>query len=380
MNELTVKSQIGNCLVQFNEIDNKIQKALENADNIKSKAAQKHSAGWSFGGKDKRIAIEALQDVTSDLADSQIELVQTQEILFNAQKRLSQNMTTLYQIGAMSLAANRMVYNELKLKLSNASREQLSELAKEELRRTIKQIEEMQDALIVQERQKQKILEHEQTIESLKNKASNLGQTSYSQSQKIDSQGRDISDLQKNYDSIAMSLGVHGKQIQVVAKKADELEGKLSNTNNRVDRQINQLDEVKKVIVDIDNKIKTLREIHYQWKSFTDLAISEHAKKLEETKASLESSIKCQGTMLLSLEKSTEILNNQVLDLETSRNALSTDINDLRTQLDNVTNQLSGFMQRVDSKGRKFLWISLILIANLITTALLVFAYVHWIA
>lgn len=174
MNELTVKSQIGNCLVQFNEIDNKIQKALENADNIKSKAAQKHSAGWSFGGKDKRIAIEALQDVTSDLADSQVELVQTQEILFNAQKRLSQNMTTLYQIGAMSLAANRMVYNELKLKLSNASQEQLSELAKEELRRTIKQIEEMQDALIVQERQKQKILEHEQTIESLNNSSLNI--------------------------------------------------------------------------------------------------------------------------------------------------------------------------------------------------------------
>lgn len=190
MNELTVKSKVGNCIVQFNEIDNKIVQALKNADDIKSKALVTHRAGWSFGGKDKRIAIEALQDVTKDLAGSQIELVQTQKDLFNAYKSMSQNMTTLYQLGAMSLTANRMVYNELKLKLTNASKEQISDLAKAELQRTIKQIEDLQDSLIIQERQKEKIMMHEQSIKALQNQTSEISKTVISISKTIDIQGK----------------------------------------------------------------------------------------------------------------------------------------------------------------------------------------------
>ncbi|MBD5194396.1 MAG: hypothetical protein HDS87_01520 [Bacteroidales bacterium] len=47
-----------------------------------------------------------------------------------------------------------MVVREIKSKLSSASSSQLSEIAREELRATVKQLDQMQDVFIIQEKEK----------------------------------------------------------------------------------------------------------------------------------------------------------------------------------------------------------------------------------
>lgn len=162
-----IKRNINTALQKVTQIDKSISRSLDKADKLKTKALEEHSAGWSWGGKDKRVAIEALQEVTRDMADSQIEIINTLKELYDGQKAIAQQMRMLFQIGAMSIAANRMVHRELKMRLQNASQEELSEMAREELMATVRQLEQMQDTLNIQERQKEKLFEQDRLIRSL---------------------------------------------------------------------------------------------------------------------------------------------------------------------------------------------------------------------
>lgn len=171
-----IKREIDSNLAKVTEIDRSLSRNLDKADHLKVKAQEKHSAGWSWGGKDKRVAIEALQEVTSDMADCQIDIIRTQKDLYEGQKAMTQQMRALFQIGAMSITSNRMVCRELKMRLEHASREELSDLAREELLATIKQLEQMQDMLSVQERQNERIREQDKKIKGMEQKYNLLKQ------------------------------------------------------------------------------------------------------------------------------------------------------------------------------------------------------------
>lgn len=167
-NNSLMKSEISSGLQKIQEVDNKIKQAIVKADSLKKKADIKHSAGWSFGGKEKRIAIEHLQNVTGDMAEMQQDIIKSQEMLFEGQKALANQMRVLFFIGAQSLAGNRMVVREIKSKLSSASSSQLSEIAREELRATVKQLDQMQDVFIIQEKQKEKVETLTRSVDDLK--------------------------------------------------------------------------------------------------------------------------------------------------------------------------------------------------------------------
>ena len=61
-----------------------------------------------------------------------------------------------------------MVVREIKSKLSSASSSQLSEIAREELRATVKQLDQMQDVFIIQEKQKEKVETLTRSVDDLK--------------------------------------------------------------------------------------------------------------------------------------------------------------------------------------------------------------------
>lgn len=166
--EIAIKTKTSQLLDAITETDAQISTALRKADLLKSKANEKHSAGYSWAGKEKRLAIEALQSVTRDMADSQAETLQIIQLVVEDQKKLNQHTTILYQLGAMSLAANRMVHRELKMKLENASENELSELAQQELLNTVRQLEQMQDTLSLQEKQKAQLKQQSEQISTLK--------------------------------------------------------------------------------------------------------------------------------------------------------------------------------------------------------------------
>ena len=131
---------ISNTFQDISVIDKKIQLAKEKAEEVKGLAivASKKEAGWSLFGHAKREAIEALQE-------SNLGLVDANKQIFDNQQKLAQGMKFLFVLGVSNIAANRTVVQELEMKLRQASREELSELARQEIANIIQQLRAQED-------------------------------------------------------------------------------------------------------------------------------------------------------------------------------------------------------------------------------------------
>ena len=116
----------------------------EEAKKLADEASQKN-AGWSFFGSDKKEAIEALQSATVSQANALSDSVDANKELFNNQKKMSEALRYLFGLGVANMAANRTVVRELELKLKNASQEELSELARQEITNVILQLRAQED-------------------------------------------------------------------------------------------------------------------------------------------------------------------------------------------------------------------------------------------
>ena len=138
---------IGNTFKHISEVDRKISNAVSRAEEAKKLAdeATQKNAGWSFFGSDKKEAIEALQSATVSQANALSDSVDANKELFNNQKKMSEALRYLFGLGVANMAANRTVVRELELKLKNASQEELSELARQEITNVILQLRAQED-------------------------------------------------------------------------------------------------------------------------------------------------------------------------------------------------------------------------------------------
>lgn len=152
---------ISESLSEITKADGKVKAAIEQAKKAKSAAevAAKKSAKWSWDGSNKKEAIEALQNASIEMCKAQSSATGALEKSFVNQKKMSEGMQYLFGLGVMNMAANRTVVRELELKLKNASKEELSELARQELERVLKQLKAQQDMLDRVEKQKKAILD-----------------------------------------------------------------------------------------------------------------------------------------------------------------------------------------------------------------------------
>jgi len=125
-----------------NEVKNAIDladKALETADYAKSKPT-----GWF----QKAEAIQALQSFSCDSAQALSAQAKAHEISFKFLTRLTEITKYIFGLGISNLALNRSIVRELELRLSNASAEELSELAKKEILNVIRELKAQEDILI----------------------------------------------------------------------------------------------------------------------------------------------------------------------------------------------------------------------------------------
>ena len=138
---------IGNTFKHISEVDRKISNAVSRAEEAKKLAdeASQKNAGWSFFGSDKKEAIEALQSAAISQANALSDSVDANKELFNNQKKMSEALRYLFGLGVANMAANRTVVRELELKLKNASQEELSELARQEITNVILQLRAQED-------------------------------------------------------------------------------------------------------------------------------------------------------------------------------------------------------------------------------------------
>lgn len=160
---------IGNTFKHISEVDRKISNAVSRADEAKKLAdeASQKNAGWSLFGSDKKEAIEALQSAAISQANALSDSVDANKELFNNQKKMSEALRYLFGLGVANMAANRTVVQELELKLKNASQEELSELARQEITNVILQLRAQEDMQYKLENHDRILREHKGGIDKI---------------------------------------------------------------------------------------------------------------------------------------------------------------------------------------------------------------------
>ena len=160
---------IGNTFKHISEVDRKISNAVSRAEEAKKLAdeASQKNAGWSFFGSDKKEAIEALQSAAISQANALSDSVDANKELFNNQKKMSEALRYLFGLGVANIAANRTVVRELELKLKNASQEELSELARQEITNVILQLRAQEDMQYKLENHDRILREHKGEIDKI---------------------------------------------------------------------------------------------------------------------------------------------------------------------------------------------------------------------
>lgn len=117
--------------------------------------------------KNKRVAIEQLQDAVLESVDAIDSLVDAQSAAFESIQKIAEAEKFLLAIGVMNSALNRMVIRELELRLKNASQEKLTAQAKKEIESIINQLHAQEDESRRIESHAQALHEHEESISRL---------------------------------------------------------------------------------------------------------------------------------------------------------------------------------------------------------------------
>lgn len=191
------------------EIDKSINASQAMGGSAKSLAlyASGKEAGWSVTGKKKEEAIEALQDAAVKQANALISSNSAIKQLFENQKKFANAIQFLFALGVTNIAANRTVVRELELKLKNASKEELSELARKEIENVILQLRAQEDMFKRLEGHDSLLREHKDSVEKLNNSINTM-------KIKIEELSKKINDLENQlskesfFDSIIYKIAL----------------------------------------------------------------------------------------------------------------------------------------------------------------------------
>ena len=148
---------IGDTYKNITEVDRKISNAVSKAEEAKALADI----------ASKKEAIEALQSAAISQANALSDSVDANKQLFENQKKMSDALRYLFGLGVANMAANRTVVRELELKLQNASKEELSELARQEITNVILQLRAQEDMQYKLENHNRILREHKGEIDKI---------------------------------------------------------------------------------------------------------------------------------------------------------------------------------------------------------------------
>lgn len=147
---------------EMSRLQEHVEIAIQKAGQAKEAANRAFEKSTGLGHKKE--AIESLQSATVDLAEAQVSETEAQMVSFEYQKQLGKITQYLFALGVSNLAANRSVVRELELKLSGATKEELSDLARQELLNVVRQLKAQQDLMDKQNELSKKVKRHEETL------------------------------------------------------------------------------------------------------------------------------------------------------------------------------------------------------------------------
>lgn len=259
-------------------IDDKIKQSEEKAKIATNSAliAKSKKAGWSFWGSNKKEAIEALQNAVFDQADALYDSIEANRGQFENQKQMIQSIQYLFGLGVANMAANRSVVRELEMKLRNASKEELSELAKKEIEGVIMQLRAQEDMWNRMEKHDSILREHKADIDktalsleavnrTIQTKLNTIEQLKKEVKSSLDSLPNKLTNIQQDLNkTIESRLNVTTKTINnlfnqeknILSQELVELEKRTKKIEEKINQEIDEL-------VKLENELKAENEKNF---------------------------------------------------------------------------------------------------------------------
>lgn len=247
-----------------------VEKALEAARKAKDSAdaASKKSAGWSLTGKDKKEAIEALQNSGIELAVGIQNIADAQKVMFDNLINITDATKYLFGLGVANIATTRVVIDTITSGLKDASKQKISQRAKESLLGVVQQLKAQEDLFNKIEKlsNKCKLLEKEiQTLKGTENDQSDELSLTGLTRKMLEDHNALLKQINTQTDSVKTEV-LHEMKLYYNIKINEEIE----RTNNTYD------------------KIGSASEAMAYTESLVDKVRTDSEKRLYEEKALLE--------------------------------------------------------------------------------------------
>lgn len=249
----------------------------------KAEIAKKQKTGFWHNST----AIESIQEALPELTKAQDALVEAQKVSFEFQEQLAEATKYLFGLGVANIAMNRTVVRELQLKLEGASKEELNDLARQELMGVISQLKAQEDMMSKTEKNTSIIKEHHKDIGDIKEDVDDIEKNIDDVEENIDDIEEtideieeDIDDIEKNIDEVEEDIDDIEKNIDEVEEDIDDIEKNIDEVEENIDDIEKNIDEVEEDVEDNKNRIDELfAEIELLKKNDTEIS-----KKLLEAR------------------------------------------------------------------------------------------------
>lgn len=322
-----VEARVDRCIDGLTTIQKKVDNAVRKALKAKksSEKAKSITLHWYKIG-DKAKAIEALQDAMVDVSDVQGEQSDAIKLLLEYQKNVAAGMQLLYALGVSNIAANRTVVREVKMRLENASEEEIGEMARNELRAVMAQlkvqldIQEKQERLAnAQKAVKATVQSHEENIDRLYERESEQdrlllervhadkeqdaeiqrqAEKDVEHDQRIDENRKDIDMLQKGVEAQEKAIEERSRIDREQDAELKRQAEKDQEHDEKIDANTRNIKENKRLIVSLKEAlVKHRREITSVKTTTRDSA----TVSLGLSVLSLLISIVCMGLVIYSM-------------------------------------------------------------------------------
>ena len=224
----TIPDIVAGRIEDISALENEVKQSEESAKDamqfVTQMAHYQEKGVWIFrhrAGNTKDI-IEDTQVSVEKLAAAQQVSVSAMKKSFEFQKKLAETSKYLFELGCANITVNRIAVSAIEAKLNGASKEEISELARQEMMAVVRQLKEQEDILKKQEFLSSKVKENSSRL----NEKELLDKE---QTEKIASLSNENREQNKKLSEIRFSLSEKEKIDEEQSQRLEELGTLLSN-------------------------------------------------------------------------------------------------------------------------------------------------------
>ena len=225
----TIPNIVAGRIEDISALENEVKQSEESAKDamhfVSTQMARYQEKGvWIFrhrAGNTKDI-VKDTQVSVEKLAAAQQVSVSAMKKSFEFQKKLAETSKYLFELGCVNITVNRIAVSAIEAKLNGASKEEISELARQEMMAVVRQLKEQEDILKKQEFLSSKVKENSSRL----NEKELLDKE---QTEKIASLSNENREQNKKLSEIRFSLSEKEKIDEEQSQRLEELGTLLSN-------------------------------------------------------------------------------------------------------------------------------------------------------